>query len=157
MQLRFFGKDSFKMFIVERWFSSQNFHSIEYFFFFFLRLYLLTHTTDIAENEGLLDDLGWKWNRFTALYDLMTFRFFLMLAGSPEIEDIPHNWTIKGLYWQIFWILLRLLFVRKYVVFIFHIYPWTPVFSIMGGGGGDGELLGSFIGKRRGSVDTKEL
>ena len=136
MQLRFFGKDSFKMFIVERWFSSQNFHSIEYFFFFFfLRLYLLTHTTDIAENEGLLDDLGWKWNRFTALYDLMTFRFFLMLAGSPEIEDIPHNWTIKGLYWQIFWILLRLLFVCKYVVFIFHIYPWTPVFSSMGGGG----------------------
>ena len=26
----------------------------------FLRLCLLTHATDIAGNEGLLDDLGWS-------------------------------------------------------------------------------------------------
>ena len=35
MQLRFFGKDALKILIVERWFSSQNFRSIEYFFVFF--------------------------------------------------------------------------------------------------------------------------
>ena len=29
-------------------------------FLSFLRLYLLTHATDIAGNEGLLDDLGWS-------------------------------------------------------------------------------------------------
>ena len=101
------------------------------FYFFFAPI-------SVDSRNGYRWEWGTAWrqkgNRFTALYDLMIFWFFLMLAGSPEIEDIPHNWTIKGLYWQIFWILLRLLFVRKYVVFIFHIYPWTPVFSMMEGG-----------------------
>ena len=97
------------------------------FYFFFAPI-------SVDSRNGYRWEWGTAWrqkgNRFTALYDLMIFWFFLMLAGSPEIEDIPHNWTIKGLYWQIFWILLRLLFVRKYVVFhISHLPLNTSLFN----------------------------